>query len=111
MPIYEYRCEKCGREVELLQHHGAGTVPGCDACGGRMKRKISATSFILKGEGWYVTDYPSKDRKAAMEAEKKRKGEKKDKEKKKAGEKSKSPSPTPGHAGKRSRKTRPPRKT
>jgi len=71
-----------------------------------MKRQISATSFILKGEGWYVTDYPSKDRKAGMEAEKKRR----DKKKKKTGGKDKPSSPSPSSA-KKERKTRPPRKT
>jgi putative FmdB family regulatory protein len=105
MPIYEYRCEECGNEVELLQHLGRGTSPQCDECGGEMKRLISPTSFILKGEGWYVTDYPSKDRKAAMEAEKKRKDKKKE-----SGEKAKPPAPAAGKTAKKSRKTRPPRK-
>jgi predicted nucleic acid-binding Zn ribbon protein len=71
-----------------------------------MKRLISATSFILKGEGWYVTDYPSKDRKAAMDAEKKAR----DKKKKKTGGKGKPSSPSPTSA-KKERKSRPPRKT
>ncbi|UCF86196.1 MAG: zinc ribbon domain-containing protein, partial [Desulfobacteraceae bacterium] len=71
MPIYEYRCEECGHQVELLQPAGGGRKPRCDMCEGPMKKLISATSFILKGEGWYVTDYPNKDRKAGMDAEKK----------------------------------------
>jgi hypothetical protein len=35
-----------------------------------MRRVISASAFILKGAGWYVTDYPSQDRKKGVEAEK-----------------------------------------
>ena len=35
-----------------------------------MRRLLSAAPFILKGEGWYVTDYPSESRKKAMESEK-----------------------------------------
>jgi predicted nucleic acid-binding Zn ribbon protein len=42
----------------------------CDVCGGRVKRLLSPAPFILKGEGWYVTDYPSESRKKAKEAEK-----------------------------------------
>ena len=41
----------------------------CDACGGEMHRLLTAAPFILKGEGWYVTDYPSEARKKAREAE------------------------------------------
>ncbi len=43
----------------------------CPACGGKLKKLISNTSFVLKGSGWYVTDYASGDRKRAMESEKK----------------------------------------
>lgn len=42
----------------------------CNACGGKLKKLITNTSFVLKGGGWYVTDYPSKDRKKAMDAKK-----------------------------------------
>ena len=42
----------------------------CEKCGGVVKRLISPAPFILKGEGWYVTDYPSESRKKALESEK-----------------------------------------
>ena len=35
-----------------------------------MRRVISQTAFILKGSGWYVTDYPSEARKKGLEGEK-----------------------------------------
>jgi hypothetical protein len=35
-----------------------------------MRRVISKTAFILKGSGWYVTDYPSDARKKGLEGEK-----------------------------------------
>src|SRR4030095_10939224 len=41
----------------------------CDRCGGPIHRLLSATPFILKGGGWYVTDYPSESRKQASKAE------------------------------------------
>lgn len=37
----------------------------CPGCGGNMKKMISSTSFVLKGSGWYVTDYGDKNRKSS----------------------------------------------
>lgn len=70
MPIYEYKCEKCGGKLEVQQKITDDPLTTCDACGGELKKLITSTSFLLKGSGWYVTDYPSSDRKKAMESEK-----------------------------------------
>ncbi|PYO25104.1 MAG: transcriptional regulator [Candidatus Rokuibacteriota bacterium] len=71
MPTYEYQCEKCQREFEVRQRITEAPLTACEVCGGRVKRLLSPAPFILKGEGWYVTDYPSESRKKAREAEKK----------------------------------------
>ena len=71
MPTYEYQCDKCGRVFEVRQRISEAPLTACDACGGAVHRLLSSTPFILKGEGWYVTDYPSESRKKAREAEKK----------------------------------------
>ena len=70
MPIYEYQCDSCGSQRELILKHGEVARPTCTACRKRMRRVISKTAFILKGSGWYVTDYPSAARKQGMEREK-----------------------------------------
>ena len=70
MPIYEYRCESCGTTKELILKPGEEARPRCASCRKLMRRVISQTAFILKGSGWYVTDYPSQERKKGMEAEK-----------------------------------------
>ena len=70
MPTYEYQCEKCQRVFEVRQRITEPALSTCDVCGGRVKRLLSSAPFILKGEGWYVTDYPSESRKKAKEAEK-----------------------------------------
>jgi len=57
MPIYEYRCEECGQEFERIQRFSDPLVTICDLCGGPVKKLISNTSFVLKGSGWYLTDY------------------------------------------------------
>jgi len=56
MPIYEYRCEKCG-EFEHSQRITAPALQRCPTCKRKVRRLISNTSFQLKGSGWYVTDY------------------------------------------------------
>jgi putative FmdB family regulatory protein len=70
MPIYEYQCDTCGAQRELFVKPGATVRPNCPTCRKRMRRVISQTAFILKGSGWYVTDYPSDARKKGLEGEK-----------------------------------------
>jgi len=70
VPTYEYECEKCRRVFEVRQRITEAPLTTCEACGGRIKRLLSPAPFILKGEGWYVTDYPSEARKKAKESEK-----------------------------------------
>lgn len=70
MPIYEYACLECGHEFEKIQKMSDAPARKCPSCGRlKARRQISRSSFVLKGGGWYVTDYPSKDRKAAMKAD------------------------------------------
>ncbi len=58
MPIYEYECEDCGTVFEVMQRITADPVEACESCGGGPVHKlISQSTFILKGSGWYVTDY------------------------------------------------------
>jgi putative FmdB family regulatory protein len=70
VPTYEYQCDKCGRTFEVRQRISEPPLESCEACGGKVHRLISSAPFILKGEGWYVTDYPSEARKKALESEK-----------------------------------------
>lgn len=70
MPIYEYKCKLCDHRFELMQSFSAGTKSVCPLCSGEATRVISLSGFVLKGTGWYVTDYPSKDRKKGSAAEK-----------------------------------------
>ena len=58
MPIYEYQCESCGTTFEKMQRITEPPPEECDACGaGPVHKLISQSTFILKGSGWYVTDY------------------------------------------------------
>jgi putative FmdB family regulatory protein len=70
VPTYEYHCDGCGRDFEVKQRISEDPLKTCEVCGGAVRRLLSAAPFILKGEGWYVTDYPSASRKKAMDSEK-----------------------------------------
>ncbi|MDI6889499.1 MAG: zinc ribbon domain-containing protein [Thermodesulfovibrionales bacterium] len=69
MPIYEYECPNCGKQYEIFQRFNDEPLSRCPDCGGHVHKLISRTSFILKGTGWYVTDYASPERKKATEVE------------------------------------------
>jgi putative FmdB family regulatory protein len=56
MPIYEYKCNKCG-VFEAMQGIKDAPLRKCPTCKGKVERLISRGSFILKGSGWYATDY------------------------------------------------------
>jgi len=60
MPLYEYRCKKCGHHFEKIQSFSAPDEKECPECGGEVERLISAPAFQFKGAGWYVNDYGGK---------------------------------------------------
>ncbi len=61
MPIYEYLCENCGKELEKIQKVNDAPLVDCPECGkARLRKKISAVGFQLKGTGWYATDFKDK---------------------------------------------------
>lgn len=59
MPIYEYICEKCGDQTEVIHKFSDDPITTCEKCGGKLYRPISRTSFQLKGGGWYADLYSS----------------------------------------------------
>jgi putative FmdB family regulatory protein len=75
MPIYEYECDKCGVTFEAMQAISAKPFKTCNGLGcdekdnGKVRRIVSASGFILKGSGWYTSDYPSEARKKGWEQE------------------------------------------
>jgi len=59
MPLYEYRCTKCGHHIEVLQKFSDRPKRRCRECAGKLEKLISRTSFQLKGGGWYDQGYGS----------------------------------------------------
>jgi putative FmdB family regulatory protein len=70
MPVYEYKCESCGREFELFQRISEPEAKTCKFCQGPVRKLISLTTFHLKGSGWYVTDYGGKKAPPVSESDK-----------------------------------------
>jgi putative FmdB family regulatory protein len=69
MPIYEYKCQKCGEEFEVFQGISSPPVKSCKFCKGAVRKMMSLSSFHLKGSGWYATDYGGKKAPAAEKKE------------------------------------------
>lgn len=61
MPTYEYRCNSCSRECEIVQSIKDEPVTYCTVCGqNELVRQISNnTTFILKGGMWGNSGYSS----------------------------------------------------
>jgi len=49
MPVYCYRCRRCGRVTDVFRHRAAGCVPPsarCAACGGPARRDYAAEASV-----------------------------------------------------------------
>ncbi len=57
MPLYDYRCHKCGEIFEVRQRFSDEMLTVHEGCGGKVERMLSAPALQFKGTGWYVTDY------------------------------------------------------
>ncbi len=87
MPTYGYRCTKCDHQYERFQKISNTRVPRCPRCKGKGERLISGgVGFVLKGSGFYATDYKraaekkteSEPKKSAAEGETKKSSSQKD---------------------------------
>ena len=58
MPIYSYKCGACGHESDVLQKISDTPLSECPVCGSdSYTKQLTAAGFVLKGGGWYVTDF------------------------------------------------------
>ena len=57
MPLYEYKCDKCGNLFEVMQKFSDEPLKTHQDCGGAVHRLLSAPALQFKGSGWYITDY------------------------------------------------------
>jgi putative FmdB family regulatory protein len=57
VPRYDYRCESCKEEFELVQSFAEAGKGACPVCSGAGQRVYHAVPVIYKGSGFYTTDY------------------------------------------------------
>lgn len=60
MPIYEYKCHKCGHIYEKFRKIGEHSSARCEICGSKTRRIFSPVGIVFKGKGFYTTDYKEK---------------------------------------------------
>jgi putative FmdB family regulatory protein len=70
MPLYEYKCSKCGTVFEVLQKVNDPPLKTCIRCEGAVEKVLSPPALQFKGSGWYVTDYASKRKQASNSEDK-----------------------------------------
>lgn len=56
MPLYDYRCEACGKVTEIRHGFNDTNKTPCPACGGALTRVFNPAPIIFSGSGFYVTD-------------------------------------------------------
>jgi len=69
MPLYEYICDACGRQFELIRKFSDPPLEKCPTCGGTVRKLVSSPAFQFKGTGFYITDYAKKDQGPATQSE------------------------------------------
>src|ERR1035438_3017318 len=61
MPLYEYKCKKCGHRFEKIVKFSDPPIKKCPKCKkGALEQLVSSPAIQFKGTGWYVTDYAGK---------------------------------------------------
>lgn len=76
MPLYEYKCSKCGKVFETIQRFSDAPLEVHEDCGGKLEKLVSVSALQFKGSGWYVNDY-AKGSSRSEGSEKKAESEKK----------------------------------
>ena len=64
MPIYQYRCQKCLKMIEVIQKISDAPLKDCEQCHSQntLEKCITASRFRLSGGGYYETDEKPKEK-------------------------------------------------
>ncbi len=69
LPIYEYRCLKCGHQFEKMQRISDDAVRRCEKCGEQVTRLFHPVAIRFKGSGFYTTDYGKRGKRTRAKGE------------------------------------------
>jgi putative FmdB family regulatory protein len=78
MPLYEYKCGRCGKKFEVIQKFSDTPLTVHEECGGPLEKLLSPPALQFKGSGWYVTDYARGNNSGSGNGKPDSKGEKKE---------------------------------
>ncbi|SEK33149.1 FmdB family zinc ribbon protein [Nonomuraea pusilla] len=56
MPTYQYACNDCGEQLEVVQKFSDDALTVCPKCEGNLRKVFSAVGIVFKGSGFYRTD-------------------------------------------------------
>lgn len=56
MPTYQYACNACSHEFEVVQSFSDDSLTTCPECDGEIRKIYSAVGVVFKGSGFYKTD-------------------------------------------------------
>ena len=74
MPIYEYQCQSCGHQFDVIQKVSDEKLTICPKCNEKkLKKLVTSARFKLKGTGWYETDFKNKKKEKKTEKQQKNK--------------------------------------
>lgn len=59
MPLFDFQCTVCGHVREVLLHSGQADPAACAACGGEVRRLLSAPADLKRMDGFFHKDNPS----------------------------------------------------
>ena len=68
MPTYEYRCAKCGEDLEVYQSFSETPLSKHKGCGGKLAKVLSPAGIVLKGSGFYKNRQPVRSQQLVLEA-------------------------------------------
>ncbi|QSB04690.1 FmdB family zinc ribbon protein [Natronoglycomyces albus] len=68
MPVYQYRCNACGGDLEARQSFTDAALTDCSECGkaGTLRKVFNSVGVVFKGSGFYRTDSRSQSTVAAQ---------------------------------------------
>ena len=71
MPLYDYQCDQCGHDLEVIQKISDAPLSDCPACQApALRKQMSRAGFRLSGTGWYETDFKTGAKKNLAGADK-----------------------------------------
>jgi len=56
MPTYEYMCNECEHQFEVVQSFSEAAIDICPQCKGAVRKIYNNVGVVFKGSGFYKTD-------------------------------------------------------